>query len=160
MIDSKFKLKDDAFMICEKFKAFDCLSFITSIINKLPSKEDIIKESNSENNQEIFYSKEYAEKIIMSLMDTGIEVAEFCMEIYPNLLEIDYFASLFKKVFMSSDEDFKLELKNKLLGLFKYNNNSISSEVEDIFLSCPKTMYSALCHAIRYNFNHFFLTKA
>lgn len=142
-------------IICSKFKAFDCLSFISSVIHALP--EENPKSSSTEN---FLLSRRGAEYLIMSVMDTGssITLTEDEKKNYTDLSqEQDFFASVFKKSFINSSEEKQKEFTQKLLSLYTYNNQPLDETSEYMFFSDPRALMGALLHAIRYNYNDFFI---
>lgn len=152
MIKDTFALKvkgTQAFLKCNKFDAFKCLSFITKIIRYLP-----------ENSSDWAFSRKGAEAIIMSVMDTGIEV-KLSQEQKDKLkllsIEQDYFAQIFKLSYLNSEEDKQIELANELLKLYLYNNQILNIEIIDTIFDNPKILFNALLHVIRYNYNDFFI---
>lgn len=153
MINENFKVKiagSPASITCHKFNAFDCLTFISSIINLLPVKHD-----------NFLYTRTGAEYIIMSIMDSGVEVklTKEQKESYKTLaVDEDYFAKIFKLAFISSEKDQQTKITDQLLKLYTYNDKPIDDETTaNMVFATPKTLFSALLHAIRYNYNDFFI---
>lgn len=150
MINSKFALDDKTFVECNKFKAFDCLSFISNLIKHLPEK------TNNEEN--IPLTREFAESFIMLLMDTGKKVrAVELKDSYAALLNSDYFVTIFQYVFINGDRALQESLTEQLLSLCIYNNAAINQTTADFIFTSPAKLYSLLTHVVRYNYNDFFL---
>ena len=151
-INSQFKIKisgQDSYLICTKFRAMECLHFITRVIKLLPEKHEVS-----------FFSRSIAEAIIMKIMDTGIDIPlnEEQKKEYKNLvLDQDYFALLFRTAYINADEYEQNYLSNELLRLFLYNNQQIDEETKNLIFSNMKVLFSAMLHAIRYNYNSFFI---
>lgn len=134
-------------IICSKFKAFECLSFITSVIHNLPAEND-----------NFLLKKRGAEYLIMSVMDTAplINLTNEEKENYPKLQENDFFAEVFKTAFINAEETQQREFTSKLLSLYTYNSQAMTPEVEFKVFTNAKILMGALLHAIRYNYNDFF----
>lgn len=137
-------------IICSKFKAFDCLSFIISVIQSLPVSVEA---------KDFLLSKRGAEYLIMGVMDAGTTITLTHGEKahYADLAEQDYFAKVFNAAFINADEFKQRELTQKLLSLYSYNNQPINEDVEFLVFNNAKLLMGALLHAIRYNYNAFFI---
>ncbi len=154
-ISNTFKVKiagQDTFITCNKFNAHDCLMFITSTINMLPSAVD--------DTSDYLYTKKGANFVIMRMMDSGIretldaDEKELCKSL---IIDYDYFATIFKTAYNEIDEIGKTKLTDKLLKLYTYNNGAITENDANLIFPDAITLFSALLHAVRYNYNSFFI---
>lgn len=153
MINEKLVLDKNSFIICHKFKAFDCLTFISNLIKNLPY--------HANNESDYTFTRQGAEFIIMNIMDTGIDV-KITSEMknnYKGLIDNDYFTILLKKVFIQSDIEVQNKIKTDLLNLYEYNGSSIDELTESVLFPTAPKLFTALAHAVRYNYNDFFLIE-
>lgn len=151
MITEKFNIKvagADAFLLCNKFNAFDCLTFINFIVSLLP-----------ENDVSFSFSKKGATAIINNIMDSGNSIG-FTQEEIEGLKEMalsDYFGNLFKLAYSNTSKDNQIKITDELLKLFTYNNAPIDKSMWTLLFPKANVLFSALLHAFRYNYNDFFM---
>jgi hypothetical protein len=151
-MEANFKIViagESGYITCTKFKAMECFQFITKIIKLLPEKHEVN-----------FLSRNMAEAIIMRAMDTGIETpldADQKKELKKMAIDDDYFVLLFRTAFINANEYEQEELTNQLLKLYVYNGNQIDVEAKSILFSDMRSLFNALAHVIRYNYNDFFI---
>ena len=147
----KFVIDKNSYIVCSKFKAFDCLTFISNLIKNLPD--------NTENEADYTFTRQGAEFIIMNIMDTGINVkiSPEMKNSYKGLIEGDYFGILLKKVFINATQEVQAKIKDDLLSLYTYNDAEIDEQTEYVLFATPQLLFSALSHALRYNYNDFFI---
>jgi hypothetical protein len=147
MVSEKFIISKDAYITCNKFKAFECLKFISNLIKNLPESGNFI------------FTRLGAEYIIMNIMDTGLEVklpADKKKE-YKDAVDSDYFGELLKKVFINANTEIQEKIKADLLSVYTYNGQAIDEVTEVFLFRTPQLLFSALLHAIRYNYDDFFI---
>ena len=150
MVNEKFNVKvagTDTFIVCKKFNAFDCLTFINFIINLLP------------NDVEFPLTKKGASAIIMNIMDVGssIKLSSEEKDGLKNMSVDDYFGMMFKYAFLNASNENQTLITDKLLVLYTYNNNSIDVTTANLIFPTAQILFSALLHAFRYNYNDFFI---
>ncbi len=148
MISDKFVIDKNSYITCSKFKAFECLTFISNLIKNLPDNSD-----------DYTFTRAGAEFIIMNIMDTGIEIkaSDDLKKNYSGLIEADYFAILLQKVFINANEEVQKKIKIDLLNLYTYNSSPIDEVTESVLFPTAQKLFSALAHAMRYNYNDFFI---
>ena len=127
MISEKFVIDKNTYITCSKFKAFECLTFISNLIKNLPDSTD---------DNDYTFSRQGAEFLIMNIMDTGIDI-KISPELknnYKGLIDADYFAVLLKKVFINSDIEVQEKIKNDLLikekNIIEERMNNLSLNLE------------------------------
>ncbi len=150
MINPTLALDKTTIIECSKFKAFDCLAFISNLIKYLPEK--------TTDDPRFTLGRQFAESFIMMIMDTGKKVkAVQWKDTYNDLLNGDYFVTILQTVFISVDRETQESIKNELLALYTYNSAPLDATTEQVILNTPQRLFSALAHAMRYNYNDFFL---
>jgi hypothetical protein len=148
MINEQLALSSDTIITCSKFKALECLTFISYLIKNLPDNE-----------RDYAFSRVGAEYLIMNIMDTGIDVKinKSLKENYQKCIDNDYFGVLLKKVFINAPINIQNKIRDDLLKLYTYNGTSINEITANQILNTPQKLFTAMLHSIRYNYNDFFI---